>query len=47
MTEQDLLAELEAQEAALTFDHFDEAMAWKLGVALREAALAARLPVVI
>src|SRR6476469_3369536 len=47
MTEQDLLAELAAQEAALTFNHFDEATAWELGVALREAALAAGLPVAI
>ena len=42
MPERDLLAELAAQEAALRFDHFDEATAWELGVALREAALRCR-----
>ena len=47
MTERDLLAELEAQEARLVFDHFDEATAWELGVALRDAALTAGLPVAI
>ncbi len=42
-----LLDELEAQEARLVFDRFDEGTAWELGVALREAALAAGLPVAI
>jgi uncharacterized protein (UPF0303 family) len=42
-----LLDELEAQEARLVFDQFDEDTAWELGAALREAALAAGLPVAI
>jgi uncharacterized protein (UPF0303 family) len=40
-----LLDELADQERRLVFDHFDEATAWELGVALREAA--AGLPVAI
>jgi uncharacterized protein (UPF0303 family) len=40
-----LLDELAEQEQRLVFDHFDEATAWELGVALREAA--AGLPVAI
>jgi uncharacterized protein (UPF0303 family) len=47
MTGRDLLAELEAQESRLVFDRFGEDTAWDLGVALREAALAAALPVAI
>ena len=47
MTGRELLDELEAQEARLVFDRFDEDTAWELGVALREAALAAGLPVAI
>ena len=47
MTGRELLEELEAQESRLVFDGFDEQTAWELGVALREAALAARLPVAI
>jgi uncharacterized protein (UPF0303 family) len=42
-----LLEELEAQEARLVFERFDEATAWELGVALRDAALEAALPVAI
>ena len=42
-----LLGELEAQEARLVFDHFDDDTAWALGVALRDAALAAQLPLAI
>ena len=42
-----LLDELAAQESHLVFDQFDEATAWALGTALREAALAAELPVAI
>jgi uncharacterized protein (UPF0303 family) len=42
-----ILAELEAQESHLVFDRFDEDTAWELGVALREAALSAGLPVAI
>ena len=41
MTGRELLDELEAQESRLVFDRFDEDTAWELGVALREAALAA------
>lgn len=41
------LDELEAQESLLVFDRFDEDTAWELGVALREAALSAGLPVAI
>jgi uncharacterized protein (UPF0303 family) len=47
MTGRELLDELEAQESRLVFDRFDENTAWDLGVALREAALAAGLPVAI
>ena len=47
MTGRELLDELAEQEARLVFDHFDEETAWALGVALREAALAAALPVAI
>jgi uncharacterized protein (UPF0303 family) len=43
----DLLDELEAQEARLVLDSFDEHDAWALGTALRDAALAAELPVAI
>lgn len=43
----DLLDELEAQEARLVLDSFDEDDAWALGSALRNAALAAGLPVAI
>jgi len=47
MTGRDLLDELEAQESRLVFDHFDEEIAWDLGVALRQAGLAAGLPIAI
>ena len=47
MTGRELLDELEAQEARLVFDRFDEQTAWDLGVALREAGLAAALPIAI
>ena len=43
----DLLDELEAQEARLVLDSFDEDDAWALGSALRDAALSAGLPVAI
>ncbi len=43
----ELLDELEAQESRLVFDRFDDDTAWALGMALREAALAAALPVAI
>ena len=47
MTDLTLLDELIAQEQRLIFDAFNEDVAWDLGVALREAAAAARLPVAI
>ena len=47
MVGREMLDELEAQEARLVFDRFDESTAWELGVRLRDAALAAGLPVAI
>jgi len=47
MVGRELLDELEAQEARLVFDRFDEDTAWDLGVRLRDAALSAGLPVAI
>lgn len=47
MTGSELMDQLVAQESRLVFDAFDEDTAWALGVALREAALAADLPVAI
>ena len=47
MTGPELLDELAAQESRLVFDRFDVDTAWALGVALREAALSAALPVAI
>jgi uncharacterized protein (UPF0303 family) len=47
MIGRELLDELEAQESRLVFDRFDEQTAWELGVALREAGLAAGLPIAI
>ena len=47
MTGTELLDELVAQESRLVFDSFDEETAWALGVALREAAVSASLPVAI
>lgn len=47
MTGRELLDELEEQESRLVFDRFDEGTAWDLGVALRDAALAAGHPVAI
>lgn len=47
MSGRELLDELAAQESRLVFDHFDEQTAWDLGVALREAGLAAGLPIAI
>ena len=47
MTARELLDELEAQESRLVFDRFDEDTAWDLGVALREAARSAGMPVAI
>lgn len=42
-----LIAAIAAQEAALVFDHFDEATAWQIGTMLRDAAVAGDWPVVI
>lgn len=47
MTGQEVLDELVAQEERLVFDRFDDDTAWELGVALRDAARAAALPVAI
>jgi uncharacterized protein (UPF0303 family) len=47
VTGRELLDELEAQESRLVFDRFDEETAWDLGVALRDAALSAGLPIAI
>ena len=47
MTGSELMDQLVAQESRLVFDAFNEDTAWTLGVALREAALAADLPVAI
>jgi uncharacterized protein (UPF0303 family) len=47
MTDRELLDELEAQEARLVLESFDETDAWELGSALREAAAAQGLPVAI
>ena len=47
MTDRTLLDELIAQEQRLVFDTFNDDVAWDLGVALRQAASAARLPVAI
>ena len=47
MTGAELLDELAAQESRLVFDSFDDETAWALGVALREAAVAASLPLAI
>jgi uncharacterized protein (UPF0303 family) len=47
MRGRELLDELVEQEARLVFDRFDEEAAWSLGVALREAANTAELPIAI
>lgn len=47
MRGRELLDELVEQEARLVFDRFDEEAAWSLGVALREAAKTAELPIAI
>ena len=47
MIGRELLHELEEQESRLVFDRFDEQMAWDVGIALREAGLAAGLPIAI
>ncbi|MBC7632609.1 heme-degrading domain-containing protein [Aeromicrobium sp.] len=45
--DRELLDALTAQEERLVFTRFDEQTAWEVGVALREAALKAGLPVAI
>ncbi len=47
MTQNFTLDELAAHESDLVFDRFDDDTAWRLGVALRDAALAAGHPVAI
>ena len=47
MSGRELLDELQAQEARLVFESFEEQTAWDLGVALRDAGLAAGLPIAI
>lgn len=47
MTQNPTLDELAAQESTLVFDRFDDDTAWAVGVALRDAASAAGLPVAI
>ena len=47
MNDRELLDELEAQEARLVLESFDETDAWELGSALRDAAIARDLPVAI
>ncbi|WP_028645531.1 heme-degrading domain-containing protein [Nocardioides sp. URHA0020] len=47
MTDRTLLDQLIAQEQRLVFESFGVEDAWQLGVALREAAAARRLPVAI
>lgn len=47
MTDHPTLEQLADQEARLVFDRFDDDTAWALGVALRDAARAARAPVAI
>lgn len=47
MTQNFTLDELAAHESTLVFDRFDDDTAWRLGVALRDAAAAAGHPVAI
>ncbi|GAA2481774.1 heme-degrading domain-containing protein [Terrabacter carboxydivorans] len=47
MTQNPTLDDLAAQESTLVFDRFDDDTAWAVGVALRDAASAAGLPVAI
>jgi uncharacterized protein (UPF0303 family) len=47
VTQNFTLDELAAHESDLVFDRFDDDTAWRLGVALRDAALAAGHPVAI
>jgi len=47
VTQNPTLDDLAAQESTLVFDRFDDDTAWAVGVALRDAARAARMPVAI
>jgi uncharacterized protein (UPF0303 family) len=47
MSDAELLASLLAEEERLAFPYFDHRIAWDLGTAMRERALAENLPVVI
>ena len=47
MSTADDIARIIEQEAALVFDHFDEARAFAIGSALRERALAEKLPIIV
>ena len=47
VTQNPTLDELAAQESTLVFDRFDDDTAWAVGVALRDAARAAGMPVAI
>ncbi len=47
MAVEDDIAKVTAQEAALVFDRFDEAVAFAIGSRLRERALAQQMPVII
>lgn len=47
MTGREALEEIEAQEAALVLESFDEEDAWQLGTLLRRTAVADGLPVAI
>jgi uncharacterized protein (UPF0303 family) len=47
VTDHPTLDQLTAQEARLVFDRFDDDTAWEVGVALRDAARRAGLPVAI
>ncbi len=47
MAVEDDIATVKAQEAALVFDQFDEAVAFAIGLRLRERAFSEHLPVII
>ncbi|SDW16261.1 heme-degrading domain-containing protein [Roseicitreum antarcticum] len=47
MTEDETLARIALEEERLQFPHFDEGVAWQIGVALVDVARAGQLPVVI
>lgn len=47
MAVEDDIAGIKAQEAALVFGSFDEATAFQIGAAIRDRAIAEKLPIVI